>query len=87
MLLKEQFEQLEIINYKKVSCHRDWDDEVWENKYERLKDLYTRTGSVTINAGQDASLSSWLSRQRSLLQTNQLDPMRRELLETLGITD
>lgn len=44
--------------------------------------------SVTIKAGEDASLSRWLSRQRSLLlKTNKLlVPERWELLETLGIT-
>jgi hypothetical protein len=86
-LRKEQLEQLKSINYKEVSRHRDQDGKAWESKYKQLMDLYTKKGSVIIKAGEDASLSGWLSRQRSLLKTNQLDLERRELLETLGITD
>ena len=37
---------LESINYKTVPLHRDRDDDEWEVKYVRLKELYDKTGSV-----------------------------------------
>jgi hypothetical protein len=84
-LRKEQLEQLESINYKTVTLHRDRDDSEWEVKYKRLKELYDKTGIVKIS--HDAALSSWLSRQRHLFKINQLESTRRERLEELGITN
>jgi hypothetical protein len=64
---------LESIKYKTVPLHRDQDDSKWEIKFKRLKELYDKTGRVKIKAGQDAALSSWLSRQRHFLKINLLD--------------
>jgi hypothetical protein len=85
-LRKEQLELLESINYKTVPLHRDQDDSKWEIKFKRLKELHDKTGSVKIKAGQDAALSSWMSRQRHLLKIDLLNSTRQERLKELGIT-
>jgi hypothetical protein len=85
-LTKDQLELLESINYKNVPLHRDRDDDSWEAKYKQLKKLFDETGSIAIKAGQNAALSSWLTRQRTLLRGDQMDSTRRKLLEDLGIT-
>jgi hypothetical protein len=50
-------ERLESINYLIVPLHRDRDEDEWEVKYSRLKELYDKSGSIKIKAGQDAALS------------------------------
>jgi hypothetical protein len=88
-LRNDQLERLESINYMTVPlCHeRDEDEDEWEVKYSRLKELYSKTGSVQIKAGQDEVLSCWLTRQRHLSRVNLLDSTRRESLKKHGIAE
>jgi chromosome segregation ATPase len=45
-LRNDQLEQLESINYMAVPLHHDRDDDEWEVKYSRLKELYSKTALV-----------------------------------------
>jgi hypothetical protein len=83
-LRKDQLELLESINYETVPLYRDRDEDAWEDKYNRLKEVYDETGHVKIK-DNERGLACWLSRQRQSLRSNKLDPSRRERLGKLGI--
>jgi hypothetical protein len=83
-LRKDQLERLESINYKTTKLHREKDDVEWEVKYNRLKEIYNKTGSTKIKENE-RGLSCWLSKQKRLLRNNLLDPTRQARLGKLGI--
>jgi len=83
-LRKEQIELLESINYLTTPVHRETDEDKWNAKYNRLKQLHQETGGLRIPFAEH-DLATWLSRQKKLLNSGALDTRRKENLLRIGV--
>jgi hypothetical protein len=66
-----------------VSIFRACDAKAWGAKFVLLKELRDKHGNFTPR--RDDALASWLTRQKRLSSRMQLDPIRCQKLEELGV--
>jgi hypothetical protein len=65
---------------------RKCEDKQWNKQYEKLVDFKRKNGNclVTQRYQEDATLGSWVHRQRVGHANNTIRPERKDLLDELG---
>jgi len=86
---KSKLDESKVVLLEKLSIMWNVEEELWEARYDLLKQYKEQNGDVLVPMGyiiEDVNLYSWISTQRKNKKNGQLDELKIQRLDLLGIS-